>query len=95
MKAQIKIKQSKDYDKNADRVGEKVPCIICGKGINGEKHPHWLHAHGGSLATVVTEAEAVRLNKAGEGGADMGCWPIGSDCLKKNLKLKPFLVKIK
>ena len=37
----------------------------------------------------MTEEEYERLNAGGHAGADMGCYPIGSCCLKKVAKIVP------
>lgn len=90
MKKSITIKCSPNYNKNSENCKpNESPCIICGKGISGPAP--YVHAHNGTLSFIVTEEEAERLNAAGKSGADMGCWPIGPDCLKKNPQLKPFL----
>lgn len=48
----------------------------------------YIHCGGG---VAVTEAEANALNASGEGGGDMGCHPIGPDCLRQHPQLKPYV----
>lgn len=83
----IKTKMSKRYNENAN--SNDNPCIICGKECKPGSQMLW--AHGGSLEMVVTFEYGTELNKT-DPGADMGCWPIGPDCLKKNPQLKPFII---
>lgn len=61
--------------------GAYDPCWICGRVVRNPKH--WLHIHEGG-AVAVTEAVAATLDP----NADMGCYPIGTDCLKKHPELK-------
>lgn len=93
-KGEIRIKQSKHYRRNDDarESADGEPCIICGKACLPGTPMLW--AHHGSLEFVVTKERGEELSKTAP-GTDMGCWPIGPDCLKKNPKLKDFLVRIK
>lgn len=86
----IKIPTSKDYARNEKRCrGNDIPCIVCGKPIkdpimNVTGTILWLRAGSGSLST------AIDPNSPDQGGGEMGCWPIGSDCLRRNPQLKPY-----
>jgi hypothetical protein len=65
--------------------GDESPCFICGRGIATPKH--WIHVHeGGSHA--VTEDEAGKLDP----GADLGCHPIGADCLARRPELRAYVL---
>jgi hypothetical protein len=69
-----------------------TPCVVCAKPIKDGAAPY-LHLHHGGCA-IVTDAEADGLNAAGQDGADCGCWPIGSDCLRAHPEVKPYLVRL-
>ena len=71
---------------------DSTPCYICAEPIREERIKHMLHIHcGGGVA--VTEAEAKALNASGEEGGDMGCFPIGPDCLRQHPELKPYVIR--
>lgn len=60
-------------------------CIICSKPVNVEKHKLWVRiVEGGNY--IGTDAEA-KANPAG----DVGCYPIGKDCLKHHPQLLPYV----
>jgi hypothetical protein len=66
-----------------------MPCLVCGKPVN---NPKWqIRVHEGGF-TAVTEAEADLLNQQGCSDADLGCHPIGANCLKKHPELQPYAV---
>lgn len=79
---------SKKYEQNERQCGtDDLPCIICGKPVkNAFNRPEtkWLRAGGGSLETIIDP-------NSPEDGGEMGCWPIGPDCLRKNPQFKPYL----
>lgn len=94
----VEIPWTDDYDTNVERTNAHgrgfAPCIVCGRAVNVNSR-HWevrVH-HGGSH--IVSEAEAERLNAEGHESSDLGCYPIGPDCLKKNPDIKPFAVRTK
>lgn len=65
------------------------PCVVCGKRI---ARPRWMvHLHKGG-SHIVTAAEAAELNAAGHEGGDMGAYPLGTDCLRRHPRLKPYAV---
>ena len=69
---------------------DSTPCYICAKPIREDRIKYMLHIHcGGGVA--VTEAEAATLDEAG----DLGCHPIGADCLRRHPELKPYVFKWK
>lgn len=56
---------------------------MCGRAVT---KPQWtVHLHNGG-ESLVTEEEAAKLDAAG----DMGCYPIGADCLRKHPEVKPY-----
>lgn len=86
----IDIPFSVNFIQNMDRTNSHgdFPCIICGcKAANAR---YWVHVHGG-FSTIVTDEEAAALNKGDERGADMGMFPIGSDCLRKHPEIKSYV----
>jgi len=84
----IALQQNLDHNDQADRCkgDEEVPCIICGRPVRNWKLS--IHVHNGG-ADAVTEAEAATLDEA----ADLGCWPIGANCLRQHPELKPYVQK--
>ena len=62
------------------------PCIVCGRKVR--KPRHMVHVHDGG-ATIVTEAESLLMDSS----ADLGLYPIGSDCLRTNPEIKPYVKK--
>jgi hypothetical protein len=65
-----------------------IPCYVCAKPIRKDRVRFMLHVHcGGGVA--VTEDEATKLDARG----DLGCHPIGSDCLRRHPELKPYAIK--
>jgi len=86
----IDIPFNKDFSEQMERTGngEYPSCIICGRGIRVPRR--MVHVHDG-FASLVSEQEAQELNASGHEGADMGMWPIGSDCLKLHPELKPYV----
>lgn len=88
MDGEIEIPRHDNYFDNYSRCKSgEAPCIVCGKGVKVERY-HIHEHHGGGVA--VTEERAAQLDPA----ADLGCWPIGPDCLRKHPELKPFVTKV-
>lgn len=87
----IDIPFAPDFSENMDRTNSHGdhPCIICGR--KARQSRYWVHVHGG-FTTIVTEQEAERLNATEYVRADMGMFPIGSDCLRKHPELKEYVV---
>lgn len=82
----IHIPMSPDYSKNAKKVkGDTYPCVVCGKPC--PRPQYMLHLWDGTHA--VLEEETATLNPM----ADLGMYPVGSDCLRKNPELKPYAVR--
>lgn len=88
--------ESPQASKNRDKPMSGYPCIVCGRECRqGAGHyAVWLHGGGGE---IVTEAEGNRRDRDVtdplERTLDMGCYPLGKDCLRKNRQmLEPFVV---
>jgi hypothetical protein len=73
-----------DFNRNQAKAGDRTPCCICGKGIKN-----------------MSKAKHLRVNTANQfvaddvelaPGEDMGCFPIGPECLKKHPELKEWAV---
>lgn len=93
----IDIPRIKNYHDNSERTnanGEgNCPCIVCGRAINMDR-PHWMvYVHGGG-SVIVTETEHTEMNRANERG-DLGCYPIGPECLRKHPDIKPYAIRVK
>lgn len=87
----IDYKKNPDWHQQADRCGDRTPCIICGRPVTRPRY--WLHEHEGG-GTIVTQEEAATLDardRAQGVSSDMGCWPIGSDCLRQHPELRPYV----
>jgi hypothetical protein len=83
----IEIPQHPDFSKNVGKgFGEHLYCIVCGKSVSNPKHH--IRLFWGSTGVTQTEANDIIANE-GEGG-DLGCYPVGSDCLRKHPELKPY-----
>lgn len=63
-----------------------LPCVVCGKQIPLKKARYWVHLHDGG-ALIVTDAEASEMPE----NADMGVYPVGSDCLRRYPEIKPYV----
>lgn len=85
----INIPFDEKFSENMDRTNSHGdnPCIICGRKCR--TLDNLVHVHGG-FSTIVTEEEAKKLNVT-DGGADMGMFPIGPDCLKKHPELRTYV----
>ncbi len=63
--------QSKDYEKNEKRGGNRNPCLICGKEIKGEAKQVQLLTTG-----YIVSSDQSFVNS-------QGFFPVGNDCAKK------------
>lgn len=68
-----------NYSRNAEKAGDKEPCVICGKAVTG--NPSWY--------VRVDTSNRIHAVSAEIGHEDMGCFPIGRDCLNRNPGLQP------
>lgn len=85
----IPLVRSPQHGRNADRCKEnEEPCVICGRPVKDGRATAWVHVHQGG-SSVVTEEEAKTLDPA----SDLGCWPVGSDCLRRHPELNPYAVR--
>jgi hypothetical protein len=82
----IDIPRHENFSKNADKCGDAMPCVVCGKPC--PTSPFSVHVHGGG-SDLVTEEEAKNLDDAG----DLGWYPIGRNCLKQHPELKEYTVR--
>lgn len=66
------------YRKNSEKVsGGDWPCALCGKAVDPDKTSAWVHlVDGGINLGHVTGQDF-------EESADLGWYPVGSDCAKK------------
>lgn len=77
----IKAFTGENYSENAARVtGENYPCVICGREVKGSLR--WLVRL--DTSSTIHSVDAVNL-----GADDMGCYPIGADCLRQHPEIKP------
>lgn len=90
-KTMYEITMSKDWNKNysSKPIVDGEVCIVCGKLIKDVNRKHSVRVFWG--VTAVTEAEANEIiAKEGYGG-DLSYYPVGSDCLRKQPELKPYV----
>ena len=82
----LEIVQTDDYDKNFSKGWRDggTPCVVCGRGVK-PPHRYVVHVHCGG-SHVVTEAEAATLPE----NEDLGGYPIGADCLRRNPEDRPY-----
>lgn len=74
----------KDFKKNQSRIKPgQLECAVCGRGIPLEKGKMIRIGGGGSTFVPPNQDD---------GPADMGFYPIGPECLRKNPELKPLAV---
>lgn len=66
-------------------------CAVCNRPVKltGRTKMLWVHGGGGE---AVTAAEGERRNAAGEEASDLGLQPVGSDCLRRNPELLPYVL---
>lgn len=89
------ITQGAHYHDNAARCQDgQDPCIVCGKPCERAGNVAYIHVYciGPSGMAAVTSAEHETLQAGGHGGADLGCYPIGRECLKRYPELRRFVV---
>lgn len=83
----IPLPISPNLSANRDRypsTGDAWPCCVCGKPVNIKARPYWLRLLvGGKVVTTETDTEIPE-------GQDLGCHPIGADCLRRHPELKPW-----
>ena len=77
-----------EYEKSTDP--DKVPCVFCGKPLNGKSARYWLHDIGGGGGLYLHPGDE---HLYVTDGADMGTYPIGEDCLRRRPELKPFTTR--
>jgi len=65
------------------------PCVVCGRAVKLNHKTWWVHVHNGG-GSIVTEAEAVELNAAGQEMGDMGGQVIGPECLRMYPEIKAY-----
>lgn len=86
----IQLPRSKYFNRNREQSrGNYYPCAICGKNVKSPKYG--VHMFWGDVAVTDAGAAAIIENE-GHGG-DMGFYPVGSDCLRNNPQIKPFLIE--
>lgn len=68
-----------DYRCNADKCGDKEPCVLCGRKITSPRP---------AMIRVVNDQFASISVYATPDDVDMGCYPIGASCLKRHPELK-------
>ena len=66
-------------------VDDFYPCIVCGRPVKSA-NPKMLRIVEGGFHTVLPEFQAEYDRDPG----DMGLYPIGPDCLRRNPHLKPY-----
>jgi hypothetical protein len=83
----INVPHHPNYHKNSDGMpGECLPCVVCGKPIKMDTARYTVHLHDGG-SVLVTEAEAATMDPS----ADLGCYPIGADCLRRHPELRSYV----
>lgn len=86
----IEIPVSPQHNSNAEKSGVFCPCVVCGKAVTSA-NPWMLRLFWGT--TAVTESEARQIiAEQGEGG-DLGMYPIGAECLRRNPALRPYAIR--
>lgn len=93
----IEIPMVEDYHENSRKTGANrdgyMPCIVCGRAVSMAKE-HWMvYVHGGGH-TAVTDEEYEEMEVT-QPGAGLGGYPIGPDCLRRNVDLKPYAFRVK
>jgi hypothetical protein len=84
----IAFKQNDDYrdqvrKTNAERSGYS-PCCVCGRAIK-DGTAKMVHIVEGGSSLALPEEEATI-----DPSADLGCYPIGPECLKKHPEYRPY-----
>lgn len=88
------IPRSASTQKIRDPKDGEMSCVVCSKPvkIGPRTSMVWVHL-GGNY--VVTAEESKRLNESGHSGSDLGYQAVGSDCVRNNPALKPYIVNYK
>lgn len=73
------------------RMGDAYPCVVCGLPISKPRFVCHMIGGGGVALHPEDEAEFAADTEAQAG--DMGCYPIGGDCLKRHPAMLPFVTK--
>jgi len=73
-----------DFTLNQSKVGKLTPCCICGKGIKNMATAKHLR--------INVFNQFVAPDAAIPEGDDMGCHPVGPECLRKNPELKKWAI---
>ena len=82
----IAIPSNPDFVKYSERCyGNELPCVVCGRPV--KKPRTMLHCFEG-IDWALDAEEAKTVDPA----SDMGLYPIGRDCLKKNPQLLPYVI---
>lgn len=90
MKVAVPIPPHPKYRENSERCrGDETSCIVCGKPVKDANRKLWLRAGPGG------KDMAIPGDWENQGPAEMGCWPIGPDCLRKNPALAKLAFKMK
>lgn len=79
----IQIPYHPNFSTNRDRCkDDELPCVVCGKGVKTPKN--WVRiVNGGTWIGTAAEGDA-------EPAADLGYYPVGSDCLRKHPEIKEY-----
>lgn len=89
----VEIPTSPDYRKNVERLkGDHQPCIVCGRTCpNPSAYLHVVFGGGVALYVADEAAYEARQHTASADNGDVGLYPIGSACVRKNPSLAPCL----
>jgi len=71
----------------------EASCVICDKPVKLGPKTAMVWVHMGDNH-IVTPEEGRRLDESGQAGASLGYQPVGSDCLRRNPALKPYVVRL-
>ena len=87
MLAPLEIVRSADFNRNHDRtlcrIGKGRPCVICGRAVVAPKSMVRVGLGGGHL-----------MDKDDYRKGDLGFCPVGSDCLRRNPAVAPYVVTV-
>jgi hypothetical protein len=68
--------------------GNSYPCVICGIAVTKPKF--MCHMIGGGGVALHPDDENLFAQDAEAQRGDLGCQPIGTDCLRRYPEMKPF-----
>lgn len=71
------------------RSGDCDPCVICGIGVAKPKFQ--CHVIGGGGIALLPDDEALFAADATAQAGDLGCQPVGTDCLRRFPAMKPYV----